>query len=128
MLSILIQQFVVPTQPPQNPTAVALSSYSILCTFYPPSSFYQNGPIRTYSIYYRPENNLSTAQTLSLLVEDSAVYPLEESSEITIPSLLPYTTYILTLVALNDAGPSPNVSVSVRTHVAGEQLMAVIFT
>ena len=77
--------------------------------------------MRKYKIVYQTESILSTEQTLLYVIEDSAMYPFTESKDITIPSLQPYTFYIFTLVVFNDAGYSPNVSVSARTDAAGNQ-------
>ena len=122
---MFITYSLAPTQSPQDPIAIALDSSSILLTCSPPSPIHQKGPIRNYTIYYQPESSITAVQTISLVVANNAVYPLEESSQITIPSLQPYTAYIITLIASNDAGSSPNVTISVRTDAAGIQLIII---
>ena len=125
VIILLTLLFLVPTQAPQIPTAEALGSDSILLICYPPSASHQNGPMRKYKIVYQTESILSTEQTLLYVIENSAMYPFTESKDITIPSLQPYTFYIFTLVVFNDAGYSPNVSVSARTDAAGNQIIVI---
>ncbi|KAI6654369.1 Phosphatidylinositol phosphatase [Oopsacas minuta] len=107
-----------PTESPQSITAIPMSSTSILLTCLPPSPTLQNGPIRNFTILYHSEWNSNTIETASILIDSSQSYPLMSLSEIVISSLQPYTKYTFSIIAINDAGESPNVTVTTRTRIA----------
>ena len=82
----------------------------------PPSAINQNGPIRNYTISYTQGDELIT---LYIPVSDTETYPLDISSQISVSSLMPYTEYTFTIIATNDGGSSPSVTVTASTHPAG---------
>ncbi|KAI6654378.1 hypothetical protein LOD99_775 [Oopsacas minuta] len=107
-----------PTESPQNVTAIPISSTSILLTCLPPSPTLQNGPIRNFTILYYSEWNSDIIETASILIDSSESYPFMLLSPIVISSLQPYTKYTFSIIAINDAGESPNVTVTTRTRIA----------
>ena len=83
----------------------------------PPSAINQNGPIRNYTISYTQGNELIT---LYIPVSDTETYPLDISSQISVSSLMPYTEYTFTIIAVNDGGSSPSVTVMNTTNPSGK--------
>ena len=98
----------VPSSPPSNYTAVALSSRSILLTWDAPPVEGQNGIITGYAV------NITELET----GEVSAVFT--ESQNLTLYSLQPFTTYGFFASAQTVAGSGPATRfVSVTTYEEG---------
>ena len=113
---------IVPTQPPQNVSAIVLSSTSVLISWYPPPPNQQNGPIRSYTLIYIA-TSLTDAGSIPLETEAhidvSESYPLISFSQMRLDNLRPFTNYTVIIFAMNDAGSSSNASIQLRTDVAG---------
>ena len=111
----------VPTESPQNITAISVDSTSILITVYPPSSDHQNGPIRNYTISYQQQSLSDTGeqQPIVIHVSSAETYPLVKPSQIRVYSLQPFTHYTFSIFATNDAGSSPSGTVTAMTDPAG---------
>ena len=86
---------------------------------YPPSAIHQNGPIRNYTVSYTQGNEVITS---FIHFDDTETYPLDISSQISVSSLLPYTEYTFTIIATNDGGSSPSVTVMNTTNPSGKYI------
>ena len=98
----------VPSSPPSNYTAVALSSRSILLTWDAPPVEGQNGIITGYIVNI---TKLETGEVSTMFTE---------SHNLTLYSLQPFTTYGFLVSAQTVAGSGPaTLFVSVTTHEEG---------
>ena len=98
----------VPSSPPSNYTAVALSSRSILLTWDAPPVEGQNGIITGYIVNI---TKLETGEVSTMFTE---------SHNLTLYSLQPFTTYGFFVSAQTVAGSGPaTLFVSVTTHEEG---------
>ena len=68
---------------------------------------------------YYSEWNPDTIESKTILVDTTEPYPTMLQHQIVLSSLQPYTEYTFTIVAINDAGQSPNTTTTVRTHTSG---------
>ena len=111
LLCIVISTFVsstVPSSPPSNYTAVALSSRSILLTWDAPPVEGQNGIITGYTVTI---TELETGEVSTMFTE---------SNNLTLYPLQPFTTYGFIVLAQTVVGSGPATHfVSVTTHEEG---------
>ena len=118
-MNYFICRILAPTESPQSVTATTVSSTTILIHMYPPSAIHQNGPIRNYTVSYTQGSEVITS---FIHFDDTETYPLDISSQISVSSLLPYTEYTFTIIATNDGGSSPSVTVMNTTNPSGKYI------
>ena len=112
-VSSLLAHTTVPTSPPSNCTAVALSSRSILLAWDAPPIEGQNGIITGYTV------------NITLLVTREVSTMFTESHNLTLYSLRPFTTYGFLVSAQTVAGRGPTTHLlSVTTHEEGYKFIA----
>ena len=113
---------IVPTQPPQNVSAIVLNSTSVLISWYPPPPNQQNGPIRSYTLVYIATTLTDTGSIpleTEVHIDVSESYPLISFNQMKLDNLRPFTNYTVIIFAMNDAGSSSNASILLRTDTAG---------
>ena len=120
---LILLSYIAPVEAPQNVTAVLISPTSILFTCYPPSPSLQNGLIRNYKLEYYSEWNFETIETVTIFVDTTESYPTMLHQQIELSLLQPYTMYTFSVIAINDAGQSPNTTTTTRTHLSGMHIL-----
>lgn len=101
---VVFSTHTAPSGPPDNITAVALSSTSMIVSWSPPIQQFRNGPILAY-------NFTVTESSTGLVVQSSILL----TTTATIFSLVPFTTYNFTLSARTSVGYGPSDTISAIT-------------
>ena len=84
-----------PSAPPRDVDVMVIDSYSIYLEWNPPSDQSQNGVIDAYVV------NITAAET------GERAQWVEESTNLTLNSLTPHTTYLIEVAAQTSAGLGP---------------------
>ncbi|KAI6653805.1 EGF-like domain-containing protein [Oopsacas minuta] len=96
-----------PSAPPQDVNVSSISSDKILVNWNPISYLEQNGHILQYIVYYWQSNASNATHDM---------FSTDNSTQISIPSLKPYTYYSIYVLARNIIGASPHSkTVTIRT-------------
>ena len=111
----------VPGGPPENFTAIVVSSMEILLMWQPPASEIQNGRIRNYAIFVL-EVQTNTNHSYTLLSQPS------EDPALPVQFRHPYYDYVCSVAAVT-IGPGPYTSPrTVRTFEDGKCLTFFLIT
>jgi len=108
--------FLAPTAAPLNVRGFAIGSTSLSLNWNPPPAHHHNGRIRNYRV-----NILN-------VITNELTQSTTNNTQLTVPSLRPYSTYQCTVAAVTVAQGPPSTPVTIQTYQDGKFPCVVIQT